>query len=37
MAYNFSKAKLADNMSRMIGFFNEQVKTFPKAAAKGSR
>jgi len=33
--YNFSKVKVADNMSHMIDYFNEQVKAFPNAAAKG--
>lgn len=34
-AYNFSKAKLAENMGRMVDCFNEQVKLFPKASANG--
>jgi predicted helicase len=35
--YNFSAQKLAGNMCRMIGFYQEQVEEFPKAAAKGMK
>jgi predicted helicase len=34
-AYNFSEIKLADNMKRMIDFFNEQSKAFVKTSVKG--
>lgn len=38
-AYNFSHAKLAANMTRMIAFYNDQRKVFAKAAkqAKGEK
>src|ERR1035441_9221314 len=34
-AYNFSETKLSVNMGGMVACFNEQVKAFPKASAKG--
>jgi len=36
-AYNYSKRRLADNMKRMITYYNEQLEDYKKHCAKGNK